>query len=208
MGDVRSALGIASEAVVAAVVGRLHPQKGHHDLFDALARLDADLRVDLQVLIVGDGGLRDQLEQEVVDRGLVGLVRFLGVRSDVPDLLHAADLLLLPSRWEGLPIVLLEAMATSAAVVATRVGGVPDVIDDGRTGLLVEAGDTEAFAQAIGRLIREPALRDRLGIAAGLRVRQEFDVRLTAARYEDIYLGLLEGTGIGAASDVVGGGSA
>lgn len=184
---VRAELGIPDGTLLIGVVGRLHPQKGHTDLFAALTLL-REKGLTPTCLIVGSGASRDELEQAVASARLGDQVRFLGQRSDVPRLLAALDVLAMPSRWEGLPIALLEAMAMALPIVATRVSGVPDVIADGDNGLLVEAQQPPALAAALGRVLTDPALRARLARRALETVHERYDVRRTAAGYEALYI--------------------
>jgi len=185
-GGVRAELGVPAGLPVLIVVGRLHEAKGHADLLAALTRVRKET-IDFRCLFVGSGELREQLEADVERRGLKDQVRFLGQRSDVPRLLAASDVVVIPSRWEGLPIALLEAMAMAKAVVATAVGGIPDAIEDGENGLLVPVGDAGALAGALGRVLRDASLRSRLGQAAGALVRRRYDVAATALAYEGLY---------------------
>jgi glycosyltransferase involved in cell wall biosynthesis len=122
-------------------------------------------------------------------------VTFTGVRADVPKILAALDLFVLPSLWEGMPNAVLEAMAAGLPVVATAVGGTPEVVMDGVTGLLVPPQDPSALAQAIERLLRDPDLRRTMGRAGRRRVEQHFDVRETVRQVEDLYETLLREKG-------------
>ena len=171
------------------VVARLSPEKDIETLLKATAlaaREDAALRLE----VAGDGPCMAELRWSAAGLGLDGRVRFLGVVRDVPALLAGAGLFVLPSRTEGVSLTLLEAMASGLAVVATRVGGNPEVVADGETGLLVPAGDAEALAAAILRLRRDDRARRRMGEAGRHRVEGRFDVRCMTATYEDMYLGL------------------
>jgi glycosyltransferase involved in cell wall biosynthesis len=118
-------------------------------------------------------------------------VRFLGRRDDVADLLAACDVFVLPSRREGLGVAALEAMALARPVVASRVGGLAEAVEDGRTGLLVGPGDTAALAAALARLLREPELRARLGAAGPARVAEDHSVSRLVESYEALYLEML-----------------
>lgn len=133
------------------------------------------------MVIAGDGpegpdlrALAERLELTGSPGNADPLVRFLGSRSDVPGLLRAADVLLLTSRWEGLPYAVLEAMAAGVPLVATRVGGIPELVVDGATGVVAEPGDTEGIAAALMRLLGDRALRSRLGAEAKRRSRRLF----------------------------------
>jgi glycosyltransferase involved in cell wall biosynthesis len=184
--DVRQELGIPASAPLAVAVGRLTPDKGFDVLIEAAAELRDDFP-DLRVLIAG-GGDDLALLNEMVDReGLTGTVTLLGVRSDVPDLLDAADVAVSSSRVEGSPLAVLEQMEASKAIVATAVGGVPDMIDDGVHGLLVENGDQTGLARAIGELLRDRRRAEELGRRAQERRRSEFDLSVMVGRVEDLY---------------------
>lgn len=189
--EVRAALGLQGDEVVGVHVANLRAIKAHDVALHALARLrDDDFRFTL--LLVGDGPDRPALEDlaRALDVG-PDRVRFLGSRADVPDLLGAADLFVLSSRMEGLPLAVLEAMAQSLPIVATRVGGVPEVVDDERTGLLVPPDDPAALAAAIGRLVCDAAQRARLGAAGRARALARFSFTRMVDEYERLYRRLL-----------------
>lgn len=167
-----------------------HPVKGHDVLLRALARL-RDRGVAVAVLVVGDGDERDRIHGLARELGIDGKeARFLGFRKDVPDLLVGADFFVLPSRDEGLPLAVLEAMARRLPVVVTPVGGVPEVVRDEEHGLLVPVDDHDALAGAIERLARDRALGRRLGEAGHARVRDDFSFEKMTRKYEQLYLGL------------------
>jgi glycosyltransferase involved in cell wall biosynthesis len=187
---VRAEFSVPEKELLIGVIGRLHPAKGHSDLFAALARLRKD-GLKPTCLVIGSGNSRDELEAESKKLGLTDQVVFTGQRSDVPRLLAGLDILAMPSRWEGLPIALLEAMAMSRPIVATRVSGIPDVIHDGDSGLLVPPSAPEALAEALRRLLTDPALRERLGKRAYTTMRERFDVARTAKAYEGLYAAAL-----------------
>jgi len=123
------------------------------------------------------------------------VVHVLGERSDVPDLIAAADVVCLTSSFEGLPMTVLEAMALSRPVVATRVGGIPDAVTDGRTGRLVPPGDTDAFAEALIELARVPALRRTMGEAASVDYRERYTLEAMAERYGEVLGALVDSRG-------------
>ncbi|WP_438027733.1 glycosyltransferase family 4 protein [Sorangium sp. So ce233] len=167
-----------------------HPVKGHDVLLRALARL-RDRGVVVTVLIVGDGDERDRIHGLARELGIHGKeARFLGFRKDVPDLLAAADFFVLPSRDEGLPLAVLEAMARRLPVVVTPVGGVPEVVRNEQHGLLVPVDAPDALADAIERLARDPALGRRLGEAGHVRVRDDFSFEKMTRKYEQLYFSL------------------
>lgn len=161
--EVRASLGLLSGAKVAGVIARLHEQKGHATLFDAVART-AQLG-DVEVLVVGDGPLRESLERQVASLDIASRIHFVGARRDLGNLLAAMDVFVLPSLWEGLPLSLVLAMGAGVPVVTTPVGGVPEVVEDGRTGLLVPPGDAAALGQALARLFGDAGLREHLAHA-------------------------------------------
>ena len=189
-GRVRQEFGIPSETPLLGTIGRLHPQKGVDVLLRALQELKGQFPA-LKTLIVGEGPALPALRALASDLGLVQDVIFTGLRRDVPDILAAADLLVLASRWEGMPNVVLEAFAAGKAVVATRVGAVEEIVQDGETGILVPAEDPPALARAIGSLLADPPGRARLAAAGRARVEKEFSlekmVRLTQELYEDVW---------------------
>ena len=162
-------------------VGRFAYPKDYATLVEALARIDADYRASF----VGEGPDRAAVAADV-RRRVAGRVEFLGARRDVPELLAAADLFVLSSRSEGLPISVLEAMAAGLPVVATNVGGVSELVVDGETGFLVPPADPRALAEAVGRLLRDPHLRHRFGAAGRRRAERRFDV----ARFHEAHVRL------------------
>ena len=184
---VREEFGLDARRRLIGVVGRLHPPKGHEDLLLALARLDPGLRRDLSCLVVGAGVLEAALRQRVAELGLQDCVIFTGLRTDVPRLVAALDVFAMPSHWEGLPIALLEAMAASRPVLCTRVGGIPDVVQHGDNGLLVESGDVDGLRGGIERLLRDPQLAARLAARARATVIERFDITRTAGAYNRLH---------------------
>ncbi len=180
------------------VVANLREEKGHDVLIDAAARVLA-VRPDVVFELVGDGPLRQPLEAEVERRGLTHALRFLGHRGDIPELLASAGVFALPSRSEAMPNAVLEAMAARLPIVASEVGGVPELIRDGRTGLLVRAGDAHALAEALLALLRDPARAQSLGSAARAAV-ERFTFERMVSDYQRLYLSAIrQRAGIGPA---------
>jgi len=169
---VRSELALGDGPVL-IVTSRLHHQKGHRYLFDAAASLREDFPA-LCLLVVGEGRQRPEVEAHARRAGVADAVRFLGFRTDVTDLLRAADIFVLPSLLEGLPHTALEAMAVGLAVVATGVDGVGEAVVDGETGLLVPPADPAALSDAIRRLLCDPSRAARMGRAGRERVAADF----------------------------------
>jgi glycosyltransferase involved in cell wall biosynthesis len=193
---VRAEVGVPVDAPLVLYVGRLAAQKGVEDLIAALDLLQ-HVRPVLRSLIVGAGPLRGRLEERArAFRLLGGAVRFLGHRDDVPRLLAAADVLVLPSLYEGLPNVVLEAMRFRKPVVATAAPGTTEVVVDGQTGLLVPVRQPTALAQAIRTVIDDPALARRLGEAGRARVEAEFRVETMVAQFAEMYEELARGKGL------------
>jgi len=186
----RVAAGFTPARRLVAQVGRLTAQKDY-PTFLAAARALAARFDDVDFLVVGTGELRDDLERRARELGIAARAHFTGLRHDVPRLLAGVDVLALTSIYEGLPNVILEAMATGAVAVATDVGGCRDVVVHERTGLLVAPGDADGVAAAIGRVLADPSWRVDLAIAARRRVEEEFSVQTMAARTADAYRRLL-----------------
>lgn len=182
----KTRLGLESGTVVIGTVGRLEPRKGTDTLLDAFAALRSE-HSDVALVVVGEGPLRLELAARAERLGIASRVRFLGDRPDVDEVLAALDLFVLPSRTEGMSNALLEAMAMALPVVATAVGGTPEVITDGRSGLLVPADDPPAMAASIGFVLADPARGRGLGAAARAVVEERYGARSMVRRLEGIY---------------------
>jgi 2-deoxystreptamine N-acetyl-D-glucosaminyltransferase/2-deoxystreptamine glucosyltransferase len=171
--EARARLGITGPTLGAA--GRLTAQKALGDALAAVARVE-----DVSLVVLGDGPERPGLERRSAELGLTGRVRFLGAgtREDVVRLFRAVDAALLTSAWENLPHTVLEALAVGTPVIATAVGGVPEVVRDGENGLLVAPGDVEALAAAIERLLGDDSLRAALAAAAAPSVDELAEPRI------------------------------
>lgn len=196
-GDVRRGLREelrVGDRFVWLAVGRLEPQKDYATMFDALRTRRAS-GSDALLLVVGDGEQRDAIRAWRDERGFDDdVVRFLGSRTDVPDLMAAADGYLMSSAWEGLPLVLLEASAARLPIVATDVGGNDEIVELGRTGFLVPPHDGDALARAMGRVeALSPGELAAMGEAAERHVRSTFDIERVADRWLDLYRELLGG---------------
>ena len=187
---VREELGIAAGAPVVGAVAVLREQKALGVLIRAAAELLAEFP-DLRVLIAGDGPERERLEALVRELGAEGAVSLLGIRSDVPDVLAACDVAALSSDYEGSPLAVMEYMDAALPVAATRVGGVPDLIEDGVHWLLVEPQDPHGLAEAIGRLLRDRGAAAEMGRHGRERRRREFTIDNTVRTLERMYEELL-----------------
>lgn len=183
---VRAELGLENR-IVAINVASFYAVKAQDILVKAAARLKS-AGLPVTTLFLGDGAERANVEKLAKDLGLGEQeVRFLGFRNDVPDLLAASDLFVLPSRAEGLPMSILEAMSHRLPVVCTPVGGNPELVLDGQHGRLIPVDDDAAMAEAITALVSDPVLRKRQGDAGHLRVTQDFSFERTSRNYETIY---------------------
>jgi glycosyltransferase involved in cell wall biosynthesis len=182
----RQQLAIASDDVVIGTVGRLVPVKDQSMLLRAAAELKRRTR-RFRLLLAGDGPLRDALQEQAHALGIQNEVSFLGERRDVEVVLAACDVFVLSSLSEGLSNTILEAMSTGLPVVATRVGGADELVDDGRTGVLVPPAQPDALATALASLIDDPAARRTMGAAGRLKAEREFSIARMAADYEALY---------------------
>jgi len=187
----RRDLGIPGGSPLVITVGRISEQKDPATLLAVARRVHAR-RSDIHYLWVGDGPMRQRLEEEIARLGLADLFHVLGLRDDVPKLLAAADVFLLTSRWEGLPRVLPQAMAAGLPVVATAVDGSPEAVSEGETGYLCPPGDVEALAARLLHLIENPTLARAMGRAGRERVTPEFDVRDMVSRIAALYDEILQ----------------
>lgn len=179
------------EDVILLHIGRFSPPKNHKLLIEAFALALRECP-KMRLWLVGDGELRPAVEKLVAEKGLQPQVSFLGIRTDVAELLSRCDIFVLSSDWEGMPLTVLEAMAASRAVISTSAGGVPELVEDGVNGILVPLGDAEALAQAFLRLADEPELCRRMGREGQKRARERFDITRCTREYEALYLNLLK----------------
>jgi glycosyltransferase involved in cell wall biosynthesis len=198
--ETRAELGIGPDVPVLLTVANLRPPKGLDVLVETASRLaaaaasgavDSSSGPPLVWLIAGDGPLAGALESDLSRRGLTEIVRPLGFRCDIGELAAAADLFCLTSRREGVPVAILEAMAVGRPVVATRVGGVSELVVDGETGLLVPPGDPTELATALRTLLDHPERRARLGAAGQERARARHAIAYSAAAIASVYDELL-----------------
>ena len=185
--EIRREIGLENGGPMLLSVGRLVYQKGHEYLVHAMPQV---LRryPRAKAVICGEGALRPDLERQIGELGLQSSVKLLGNRNDVGPFLASADLFVLPSRWEGLPVALLEAMGAGLPVVATRVEGVDEVVEDERQGLLVPPEDSDALASALLQLIGDPQLRSRMGEAARRRIQAHYTLDIMCDKYFKIML--------------------
>ena len=192
--DTRASIGVPAGAHAVTIIARLTAQKAHGVLFDAIHSTPA--LADSHLVVVGDGELRQALEQRASALGLGERVHFLGARRDLGNLLAATDVFVMPSLWEGLPLSLVLAMGAGLPVVATRVAGIPEVVRDGQTGLLVDPGRIAALGEALAMLAGDASLRQRLGAAARAFVRPRFGVETYVDSVTNLYDRLLAAKGV------------
>jgi glycosyltransferase involved in cell wall biosynthesis len=188
----RALVGLPADAPILGTVGRLAAQKGQRDLLRALPAIRAAVP-GARLVIAGEGPLRGTLEVEARRAGVEEAVHFLGHRNDIPVVLSALDLFVLPSLWEGLPLALLEAMSMSLPVVATRAVGIEETVSDGVEGLLVPCHDPAALARAAARVLGDRHLALGLGTAGRRRVLERHSLAAVADRIDALYRRVLEG---------------
>jgi glycosyltransferase involved in cell wall biosynthesis len=189
----RQSLGIPSEARVIGTVGSLYPVKGQTHLLQAMAQVVK--RVPTAVcLIVGRGELLSTLQQQANELQLGERVKFLGFRSDVAELLSLMEVFILPSLSEGLPLSLLEAQAAGKPVVASRVGGNPEVVENGKTGFLVPPSEPDMLAERIVQLLENPSAAIAMGERGRLRMRQIFSLEAMGRAYLSLFMSYMNGS--------------
>lgn len=184
--------GARNQHTVLTFVGRLDPQKGLDDLIEAVARLPAGIRTRLRIVMVGDGPSRSALEARIRKLGLEATFRFVGWQAQAIAWIKGGDGLVLPSHWEGMPNVVLEAMAASKPVIATAVEGSTELVRPGETGWLVAPRDPAALSRALAALVESPRLARDFGQAGYQLVREEFTIARMVARYEELFEELLD----------------
>ncbi|MDR0934503.1 MAG: glycosyltransferase [Burkholderiaceae bacterium] len=173
--EMRQEFHLPEDAIIIGIVAQLIPRKGHHYLIEASREL-VKTWPQIRVICFGQGPLLPQLEAAVRQKNLAGIIHFAGFRADLPRWLGGLDILAHPADMEGLGISLLQAAAAEVPIVATRAGGLPEAVQDGVTGLLVDPGDTTALTDALKHLIENPALRRSLGEAGRNRIMLDFSV--------------------------------
>ena len=193
-GELRKELGLSKETIVLGTIGRLVPVKGLSYLLEAIYEVLRSSNLDFRLLIIGDGPLRKELELKVSALGMEKTVRFLGWRFDLEKIFADLDFVVLSSLNEGTPVSLIEGMAAGKSVVATNVGGVPDLVENGVTGLLVPSRSAAALKDAILRLLEDADLRKRLGRQAKGFIYPKYGVLRLIQDVKDLYLELVPST--------------
>ena len=185
---------ISAGTPLIGIIGRLQPQKDHENFLKAAVQIRSKLP-DARFLVVGDGPLREELMAQAQTLGLGSSVIFCGIRQDIPAVLSAIDLLVISSKWEGLPVTLLEGMAARRPIVSTAVGGVPNVVADGQAALLVPPEDSLTLANACLKILQDPALAQSLAQAGYERVKNQFSLDAMIGKTLKLYEELLENYG-------------
>ena len=184
---VRKEFTLSTDTLLVLAVGGLHARKGHDVLIRALA--DLDQVPCWRLIIAGQGPEMDRLQGLAESEGVAERVELVGQREDIPDLQAAADIFVMPSLWEGLPLAVLEAMLAGTPVIASRISGIPEAIRDEEEGLLVPPGDVMALRQAMVRLMADETTRSRLAKKGQERALRDFTIRRMADDYEELYRG-------------------
>ena len=187
-GTLHQELGVAPDVALVGMISVLRSWKGHATFLDAAARLLGDSKRPVRFVIAGDGPAREERAGKIAQEPWKGHVTLLGHRTDVPNLLASLDVLVLPSyAHEGIPQIILQAQAMSCAVVATTIGGIPEVVEVGVTGLLVPPRDAGALAEKIGALLDDPGLDARLGQAARAEIEKRYSLDAMGERLLGLY---------------------
>ncbi|VAV84936.1 hypothetical protein MNBD_DELTA01-864 [hydrothermal vent metagenome] len=190
--SIKAALGIPDGAPLVTVIARLEPQKGHIYLLEAVPEIIKKYP-DVVFLLAGDGILASELKAQASRLKIDNNVIFAGFRSDARRLLSSSDIFLLPSLWEGLPLVVIEASAAGIPVIATAVDGTPEVVRDGETGILIEPRNPVVITESVLRLLDNPQQARRMGQRGASYVRAHFDISKQVKGTEDIYMELIAG---------------
>ena len=197
VGELRRRFGLDETAVIVTIVGLVSERKGHPYFLQMARRVGASCP-DARFLVVGEdiltgGAYRRAMQAYAAELGIAGRTQFLGFRDDAADLMAASDVIVLPSLQEGLPVALVEAHALGKPVVSTRVDGIPEIVTDGVTGILVPPAESEALADAVLSLVADQALRRRMGDAGRERVERLFSLQAFTENVKAVYRRLLDG---------------
>lgn len=184
--EIRQELNLEEHTLVIGSAGRMVPVKGYDNFLKA-AQIILGKKPDVRFVLAGDGPLLEELKRTAEEIGVKDHVAFLGFRNDILDIINCLDIVLLSSYHEGIPTVVLEAMALKKAVVAPKVGGIPEIIEDNVSGFLVKPGDVQGLADACLNILDEPAVRKKLGSEAEKRVKREFTNELQRDRVLKLY---------------------
>jgi len=184
--EIAAELNISPTSKILGIVARLDPIKNHRCLIKAMKKVAVRFP-DALLLVIGDGPMRTKLEELVSLEHLNGNIIFLGTRNDIPRLLSVLDIFVLSSLSEGLPLTILEAMAAGKPIVATDVGGIPEIIQGGSEGIIVPSNDPDVLADAISDLLRDDRKRIDMGAKARMKFEEKFTIQTMVKRYEELY---------------------
>jgi glycosyltransferase involved in cell wall biosynthesis len=193
--DIRKEFSIKEDTIVAGFIGRIVPAKGLEYLIDSIPHVKGEFN-NIKLLIVGEGSLVKRLREQAKEKKVYDSIIFAGRRRDIPDILSCIDVFVMPSIAEGLPNALLEAMAMAKPIIATEVGGIPEVIKNRFNGILVPPRDIRALATAIKELTGNAQVAAKMGQAARDLVLDNFSIKLIAQRWQTLYLSLLKEKGV------------
>lgn len=182
----RESLGLDAGSIVFITVAHINPYKGHRHLVEAAARI-VKKYPEARWLFVGSGRSDEEVRRQIGDVGLQDRIHMLGVRKDIPDLLNASDVFVLPSLWEGCPLSILEAMAAGLPVIASSVGGIPELVQQEKTGLLVRPGEAADLADKMQSLLEDGDRRRNMGQEGKARAFAEFSLEMQVARTRELY---------------------
>ncbi|KPJ58989.1 MAG: hypothetical protein AMJ42_02355 [Deltaproteobacteria bacterium DG_8] len=189
--NVKAPFDIEAKDMILMTVGRLQKQKGHYYLFHAILKVRKEV-AKIKLLIIGEGEEENNLKNLAESLDLTDQIIFTGLRFDVENILSMAKIFILPSLWEGMPNTLLEAMAAGRPVIATDVGGVPELVINGETGVLVPPKDSDALASAIIDLLQDELKAEKMGEVGRVRVEKIFNISKTLEKTENLYRELLK----------------
>ncbi len=189
--NLRSLLHLPEGRPIVGMVARLTTQKGHSTLLQAMSKLIQQSTVLPHLVLVGDGALRSSLEALASQLKLNSHVSFLGYRPDASQLIYDFDIFVHPSRWEGFGLVFLEAMAAGVPIISTRTSAIPEIVEDGATGLLVPVDDGDALSNALSLLLTNAPLRKKMGLAGRQRLDEDFSVKKMVEKTAKIYQHIL-----------------
>ena len=191
--DIRNELGLKKENIVIGSIGVIEKDKGHRYLVEAIARMKAEGITNVVCVICGTGPEESGLKEFVCAKGLDSEVLFLGFRDDIPKVLKTLDIFaLLSLTIESFSMAAVEAMAMEVPVIATNIGGLPEVVEDGKTGILIPPGDVNALCSAIKYLVKNPEARLKMGENGRARVLEKFTIEQNVRKTEDVFLSLVE----------------
>lgn len=185
-GLIKKELAIEQNKTIITCVATFRKAKAHHVLIDAISLLAKDNH-NFCLLLIGDGSMKPGIEKKVHQLGLENMVFFLGERRDIPNILIDSDIFVLTSSWEGMPGVIMEAMAAGLPVVATDVGGMSELVKPEKTGILVPPNNPEKFALSMERLVKDKALQQEMGNAGFKRIREHFSLYPKVSELEMVY---------------------